>query len=156
MYCHHCAKHINEHKLESKSSSFSLATQVSDQTKIEYVCPRCGHLVHDNLSPKEIKELSQASHAQLQRSRNYFASGMGSLSIGAIILVTAVLFFLLARKPANQYQITLCTELFVSIALFAISVCLVVFGAVFVSISIKKKNEYKTLLRDINNNTFVQ
>lgn len=156
MYCHHCAKWINENKLETKSSSYSFVEEATENTKVQYVCPRCGHLVHDNLSPKEMKELSQASHAQLQRSRNFFASGMGSISIGVIALVTALLFFLLARKPANHYEITICTELFVSIALFSIGFVLVIIGTVFVSISASKKKQYKALLKDINNQTFVQ
>ncbi len=156
MYCHHCAKRIDEHKLEAKSSSLNYVETVNETTKVNYVCPRCGHLIHEELSHKEVKELSQASHAQLQRSRNYFASGMGALSIGAIALVTAIMFFLLAKKPANHYEITMCTELVVSIVLFSVSFVLVVFGAIYVSISLQKKKEYKSLLKDINNNTFVQ
>lgn len=156
MYCHHCGKYINEHAIEAKASSYNLTEQTNADTAINYVCPQCGHLIKENLDESEIKSLSRASHAQLQRSRNLFANGMGFTVIGVIILVIAAIFFLLARKPSNQFQLTICAELFISIGLFAISLCVITYGVINLVKSLIKKNRYTKLLDDINDKIFVQ
>lgn len=157
MYCHNCGKEVDVNKLEAKRSSFANDIEYDSNAKIEYVCPRCGHLMHDNLSNAEIKQLSSASHAQLQRGRNYFASGMGAAILGLILLALAIIFFVLAKKPSNQYQlVTTCAEFYVSIALFSLSFVLLICGIVYVIIAINKKRKYHALLKEINNKTFVQ
>ena len=159
MYCTHCAKKIDETKIEAKSSSLKLVeqTEVEEGTTISYVCPRCGHLIHDNISEEEVKSLSRASHAQIQRARNYFASGMGLVSLGAILGIIAALFFALAHKPSNGYELTPgSAEFLVSVTLFAITVILLVVGGVLVGRGLITKKQNSDLLRDINNGTFVQ
>lgn len=159
MYCTHCAKKIDETKIEAKSSSLKLVeqTEIEEGTSISYVCPRCGHLVHDNISEEEVKSLSRASHAQIQRARNYFASGMGFVSLGIILGIIAALFFALAHKPSNGYELTPgSAEFLVSVALFAITVILLVIGGVLVGRGLMTKKQNSDLLRDINNGTFVQ
>ena len=165
MYCTHCAKHIDESKLEAKSSSLSLASgqEIEEGTSIAYVCPRCGHLIHDNISEEETKSLSRASHAQVQRARNYFASGMGFVSIGAILAAIGILFFVLAHKPNNGYSLfdrdgnfLLSAEFLVAVVPGLVSVILLVVGGVFVGRGIVTKKRNTALLRAINNGTFVQ
>ena len=158
MYCTHCAYHIDEAKIEAKSSSFALADgQVTDQTKVAYVCPRCGHLIHGDITPEETKSLAQAAHAQIQRARNAFASGMGMLSIGVIALIISILFFFLAKKPSNQYKlVTTCAEFYVFLVLLIVSVILLGAGAYFVSAGVIRKHKNSVLLQDINNRTFFQ
>ncbi len=165
MYCTHCAKHIDESKLEAKASSLNLAEgkEIAEDATISYVCPRCGHLIHSNITPEETKSLSRASHAQVQRARNYFASGMGLVSLGAILGAIAILFFVLAHKPNNGYSLfdrdgnfLLSAEFLVSVVLGLIAVILLVLGGIFVGRGIVTKKRNTDLLRDINNGTFVQ
>ncbi len=157
MYCHHCAKKINEVRIEAKKPSFDPNVEIAEGTSVSYVCPRCGHLIHDHLDEKEIKSLSQAAHAQIQRARNAFASGMGMVSIGTIALILSILFFFLAKKPTNQYMlVTDCAEFYVFVVLLIASVILLAAGGAFVGIGIVKKQQNANLLKDINNRTFVQ
>ena len=104
MYCSHCGKKIDENKIEKQKNSFTLANAKED-TKINYVCPQCGHLIHEDLSKEEIKSLSRASHAQLQRSSNSIASGMSFTALGIILLVVASIFFILAKKTLLLYSV---------------------------------------------------
>mgnify|MGYP002624338155 CR=1 FL=1 len=165
MFCTHCAKKIDEKKIEGESSSLKLVEgrEIAEDYHIAYVCPRCGHLVHDHVSEEETKSLSRAAHAQIQRARNYFATGMGTASIGAILLVIAILFFVLAHKPSNGYSlfdesgnIFMSAEFLVAVVLGIISVVLLVIGIVFVVRGVTTKKQNSDLLRDINNGTFVQ
>ena len=157
MYCTHCAKHINEARIEAKRPSISSEVKIDAEASVSYVCPRCGHLIHRDLSENEIKSLSQAAHAQIQRARNYFASGMGSLSIGTILLILSILFFFLAKKPSNQYKlVTDCAEYYVFLVLLIVSVILLAAGAFFLSFGLVRGKRNSSLLKDINNRTFVQ
>lgn len=157
MYCTHCAKKIDEAKVEQSSSSYKLVPEVGENTKIAYVCPRCGHLIHADIDEAETKSLAQAAHAQIQRARNFFASGMGMISVGAIALAISILFFFLAKKPSNQYQLVVnCAEFYVFLVLLIVSVILLGTGAGFVIEGVRRKRSNSALLQDINNRTFVQ
>lgn len=158
MYCTHCAKKIDETKIEA-SSSYALADgkEIAEGTTISYVCPRCGHLIHQDVNEEEVKSLSRAAHAQVQRARNYFASGMGMVSLGAILAAIAILFFVLAHKPSNGYMLTPSSaEFLVSVGIGLIAVILLVVGSVFVVRGVTTKHQNTVLLRDINNGTFAQ
>jgi hypothetical protein len=88
---------------------------------VNYVCPRCGHLIHEGATQEDIKSLSRASHSELQRGSNNFAFGMGFFAIGIILLTIAIIFFVLAHKPNNGFQLVVaCAEFYVSDALSAI------------------------------------
>jgi len=160
MYCYHCGKKINEQKIEAKQSSYSLLpfdTEIPEDAKIAYACPRCGHLIHEGHSEEDLKALSRASHAQIQRAKNFLAAGLGSLSIGGIALIISILFFFLAKKPSNQYQlVTTCAEFYVFLVLLIISVILLVFGSVYTLRGLIRERTYESLIKDINNRTFVQ
>lgn len=158
MYCCHCAKKIDEKKIEKKQSSYAVIEQdIESDAKVTYVCPRCGHIIHDNINESEVKSLSQAAHAELQRGRNLFAIGMGNVSIGLIAVMIAIIFFLLARKPSNQFQLVMdCAEFYVSVVLFAISFVLLTAGIIYVLYGVLKGKHYSSLLKDINNKTFIQ
>ncbi len=159
MYCTHCAKKIDETKLEAKQSSFaSLGEQeVAEDATVSYVCPRCGHLIHSNITEEETKSLSRAAHAQVQRARNNFAMGMGMTSIGVILGIIGMLFFMLAKKPTNQYQLTTnCAEFWVFLVLVIAAVILLGVGAYFVLTGTFRKKANESLLQDINNQTFIQ
>ena len=93
----------------------------------------------------------------MQRGRNSFASGMGMLSIGAIALIVAIIFFVLAKKPSNHFElVTTCAEFYVFVVLGVISVILLSFGGLYTFRGVATKKKYLTLLKDINNRTFVQ
>lgn len=158
MFCYHCGKLINEHKIESKKPTLNMVEEVNDSdVTVQYICPRCGHLIHENASEDNIKELSRAAHSEIQRGNNFFASGMGSNSIGIILLAIGIIFFLLAHKPANGHQLDAgCPEFFVSLVLIVVSVVLLTVGITFTIIGLVRKIRYGRLLVDINNGTFVQ
>lgn len=158
MYCDHCGKKINEKRIEAKSSSLGMCQEpINDETTVSYVCPRCGHLIHSDLSKEDVKSLSRAAHAEIQRGNNFFSSGMGFSSIGMISLIISILFFYLAKKPSAQFQlVTDCAEFYVFVVLLAVAVVLLTVGISEVLIGLLRKRKYFNLLRDINNGTFIQ
>ena len=162
MYCYHCGKEINEHKALNKmrdgvENHLIDRSKMNDKTVTAFVCPRCGHLIKRGATERNYKELSRAAHAQIQRASNSFANGMGMVCIGVIALALAILFFLLAKKPTNQYiLVTTCTEFYVSVIGFAAAVILLSLGITFVTRGLLTKQRYTNLLKDINNKTFIQ
>jgi len=157
MYCYHCGYKLDENKIEGKESTYQKIEGLDADTEINYVCPRCGHLVHENASKEDVKSLARACHAELQRGRNDFAKGMSNISIGVILLVTSIVFLLLSRKADNQFKITVSSpEFWVFLVLAVISVILLTLGVVFTVFGLKRKTTYTSLLKDINNQTFVQ
>lgn len=157
MYCYHCGYNLDEKKVEQKESTYKRIEGLDIDTTINYVCPRCGHLIHENASNEDVKSLARACHAELQRGRNDFARGMSNVSIGIILLVTSIVFLLLSRKADNQFQITVSSpEFWVFLVLAIISVILLTLGVIFTVLGLKRKVTYTSLLKDINNKTFVQ
>ena len=157
MYCSHCGYKLDESKVESKKSSYDITKEVEidEFSKIQYICPRCGHVIHEDLVHEEYRELSQASHAQVQRGNNSFAGGMCLNSLGIILGIISFIFFLLANKPLAGF-VTNCGEFYVAVALLVVAVVLLGFGIWKTVVGLKTKNHYSKLLKDINNNTFVQ
>lgn len=157
MFCYHCGYKLDEKKVEQKQSTYKRIEGLDMDTEINYVCPRCGHLMHENASEEDVKSLARACHAELQRGRNDFARGMSNVSIGIILLVTSIVFLLLSRKADNQFKITVSSpEFWVFLVLSIISVILLVLGVTFTILGLKRKVTYTSLLKDINNKTFVQ
>jgi hypothetical protein len=157
MYCYHCGKEIDEHRIEAKKPSLINGEEVDENTTVSYVCPRCGWLIHKDASELEMKSLSAASHAEIQRGRNFFAQGMGYVCVGVISLIVAYVFFLLAHKANLQYQLIMSSPEFVtSMVLFAFGGSMFILGSILVIIGILKKHKYQELLKEINNKTFFQ
>lgn len=157
MFCYHCGYKVDTDKIEAKQSTYNRIEGLDMDTKINYVCPRCGHLVHADASEEDVKSLARACHAELQRGRNDFARGMSNISIGIILLVTSIVFLLLSRKADNQFRITVSSpEFWVFLVLSIISVILLILGIVFTVFGLKRKVTFTSLLKDINNKTFVQ
>ncbi|MDD2209661.1 MAG: hypothetical protein PHR89_01005 [Bacilli bacterium] len=159
MYCYHCGKKINEKKIEAKSSTLSkyANVQIDEETKISYICPRCGHEITEGMSQESVKSLSRASHAELQRGRNDYARGMANNILGLILLITSIIFLLLSRKADTGNQITAnVPEFWVFVGLAIASIILLGLGVTFTAIGLSKKKMYETLLKDIKNGTFVQ
>ena len=158
MYCYYCGQEINEEKLEKAHSTRQKYIEEAPlDADIQYVCPRCGHLIHHGCDEKDIKSLSVACHAELQRGRNDFARGMSSSSIAVILAIISMIFYLLAKKADNQYRLTVnCSEFWVFVVLAVISVILLVSGVFLVVRGLKRNHKYTNLLKDINTKTFVQ
>lgn len=157
MFCCHCGYEINEHKIESQSSTFADLEGVDLDTSVKYVCPRCGHLVHGDVSQADVKSLTAACHAELQRSRNDVSRGMSSIIFGSILAVIGMIFLLLSRKVDNQRRVTVTSpEFWVFFVLSVIAVILLVFGSIYLVRGKTKAHKYSNLLNDINNKTFVQ
>ena len=129
----------------------------SNSVKRAYICPRCGHLIKSELDEADIKELSQASHAQLHRAKNKFASGMVALMTGLIFTCICFLFLSMSFKATNGYQlVTNCVEFNVFLGLLAIGVTLLSIGVVFFTIGVFNGKKYQNLLKDIQNGVFHQ
>lgn len=157
MYCCHCGYDLNIDKVEKSVDSHTLFEEANIDTDVKYVCPRCGHLIHKNVDEQEIKTLSAASHAEIQRGRNFFANGMSLNLVGAIILILAIIFLVLSHKPANNFAlVTDCPEFYISVVAFVISGILIGVGLVLTIIGVLKKTKYQQLLKDIQNQVFFQ
>ena len=155
MYCSHCGYDLNESR--QKKASKTEAGFRTENTKIAYVCPRCGHVIKTDLSEEEIKSLSRASHAEIHRARNSLNRGMCFLVIGSILAIVAFLFFLMSFKAALGGQLsTTCTEFYVFIALTVIGVAGIGYGGYSLRKGIVQNKKYSELLKDINNGVFIQ
>ena len=157
MYCYHCGYKLDERKVETKKSSFDIVkeVEVDEDVQIQYVCPRCGHLIRANMSYEDSKALSRASHAQVQRGNNSFATGMCLNLLGIILLIVSIVFLLLSKKPSVGFVFN-CGEFYVSAATMTLSVILLGFGIFQTVRGILLKTHYTKLLKDLNNQTFVQ
>lgn len=158
MYCTHCGKKINEDKIETKKSSYSIANEnLTEKTEIQYKCPRCGEIIHKHINGEEEKSLARAAHAEIQRGHNSFSRGMGNLCIGVIVLVISLIFWRLSYKANNNFQLsTTCVEFYVFIVLLVISIILIALGAALTISGVLKQRTYKQILKDIQNQTFIQ
>jgi len=164
MYCSHCGKKINENALEKKQSSYVIKDEnnelvpVDTDQKVEYVCPRCGHLIHEDLNDEEMKSLSRAAHSQLQRGANSFALGMAFNLIGIIIGILAFSFYLLSFVSSGGKKVldTSKSTFLVFVVMGIMAVILLGFGIYNTIVGISKKTAYTKLLKDLNNKTFVQ
>ena len=164
MYCSHCGKKFNEHALEKKQSSYAIKdangelVQIDSDARVEYVCPQCGHLAHNDLTPEEMKSLSQAAHSQLQRGANNFARGMAFNLIGIIITILALSFLLLSYQNEGGVKVlnTGKSTFIVFVVMGIFGVILLVAGIFFTTVGVSKKVQYSRLLKDLNNKTFVQ
>lgn len=159
MYCYHCGYRLDEHKLEQANSSYSLVEgqEIEEGTQIKYVCPRCGHLIHEGMSKEEEKELSRASHSQIQRGNNSYAAGMCMNILGVIMLIVSIIFLVLSDKPtASEGDRYKCGEWKVFIGALIIAVILLTYGIFKTAVGISTKRHYTKLLKDINNKTFAQ
>lgn len=158
MFCHYCANKVDVKKLEATKPTLTNFKDIAtSDTKVVYVCPRCGHIMHEGLNEEEIKSLSRAAHAEYLRGGNAFSTGMSMTLFGTILLIIAFLFFLLSFKAdAGGKLVTSCAEFIVCVALGIISVILLGFGITLVVRGILTKRKCHLLLKDINNQTFVQ
>ncbi len=158
MYCYHCGLEINEKAIEAKSSSLEKNKEViNEETQVSYICPRCGHLIHQGHSEQDLKSLAAASHAEIQRGRNSFAIGMGFAVIGAILLILAFIFFRLSYKPGMLNQLVInCPEFYVAMILFGVSGVMLIYGIIKVCLGLIKRRKYERVLKDLQLKTFVQ
>ena len=164
MYCSHCGKKIDENAIEKKQSSYVIKDEngellpVDTDQKVEYVCPRCGHLIHQDLNEEEMKSLSRAAHSQLQRGANSFAFGMAFNLIGIIIGILAFSFYLLSFVSSGCKKVldTSKSTFLVFVVMGILAVILLGFGIYSTIVGINKKVSYTKLLKDLNNKTFVQ
>ena len=158
LYCYHCGYELNEEKFEQKKSSRQAFNNAPVSADIQYVCPRCGRLIKHGHTEEEQKSLSRACHAELQRGRNDFARGMSCLALVLIALIISIVFLLLSVKTTGNGRAisTSCAEFWVFLGLAIVSVVLVIIGVYRTLSGLKRKRIYTRVLKDINDNTFVQ
>lgn len=154
MYCSHCGFDLKDEKVKVANKAYNFGNA---DTKVGFVCPRCGRVIKEDLSSEEVKSLARASHAEIHRARNSKNRGMCFLVIGVILLIISFLFFLMSFKAAQGGQLVLTsTEFYVFICLLALSVISIVFGLFSLIRGILKEKKYSSLLKDIQNECFIQ
>ncbi len=158
MFCQHCGKDfkIDEAKLAEINKDTDKAILLNPNIEKVYVCPRCNHIVKSHLNEADLKELSQASHAEIHRAKNKFSTGMVGLMIGFILACISFLFLSMSYKASNNFEIVYGVEFYVFIALLTIGIALLAFGTIYVCIGLKRTIKYQNVLKDIQNDTFVQ
>ena len=155
MYCSHCGYYLKEEEVQ-KGLLKPTATRNKD-TAITYVCPRCGHIIKNNLSDDEIKDLSRAAHAELHRSSNLRNTGMCFLMITIILLAISFMFFLMSFKASKGGQFdTTCTEFYVFVVLLILGIGSACYSTYNLVYGFKKKKRYSILLKDIQDGIFYQ
>jgi hypothetical protein len=121
------------------------------------VCPICGEPIPYHLNDADLKKLNQVAHAKFHSERNRWNTGMCGLVGGSILLAIALIFFVLCFKVAENFRFSTSGEPFiVFVALSAISLFCFVFGSIYVAIANKRKKLYSTLIKKIQNKTFIQ
>ena len=157
MYCYHCGKEVKTDKAFSKKRYID-ASKAKGDVSLSFVCPRCGHLVSLGASEDDVKALSRASHAQVQRANNAFARGMWMVSVGVIAGVISFLFFLLSRKDEGGVKVikTEQAQFWVCVILGISCIVLLAVGGYFAISGALKRHKYLSLLKDIANGIFVQ
>lgn len=156
MYCSKCAYELSEEEIK-KIEAKAVKSGATNEGEKVYVCPRCGQIIRHGLDNADLKSLSQAAHSEVHRAHNFKNSGMCSLSIGGILLIISIIFLVIAFKPANNHQLdTSAIEFYVFIILFAIAAACILFAAYSLTRGITKMKKYNKLIKDIQNQTFVQ
>jgi len=156
MYCTHCGYHLKDKKREKILDKSSCNTRKSDTEEV-FFCPRCNHLIKDNLSIEEIKHLAMASHSEIHKSRNKLNTGKSFTVISIILLIIGFLFLTLSFKSNNfgKFEPN-CTEFYVFCALMGVGVCLLTSGIILLVYGSRKKREYEGILKDIQDEVFYQ
>lgn len=154
MYCSNCGYKLKEEQIQKAKQGSVIE---NGETTIAYVCPRCGHVIKENLNEEEIKALSRASHAEIHRSRNLINSGLCFLMISIILFSISFMFYLMSFKAsAGGMLVTTSTEFYVFIALLAISIAALSYSMINLVRGISKNRRYSNLLKEIQNGIFIQ
>ena len=155
MYCTNCGYDLSEKKQEIAKADKNITRTID--SKMVYVCPRCGKIIKEGLNEEDVKALSRASHSEIHKSRNIINTGMAFLVVSTILIVIAYMFYLMSFKAnAGGVLVTTCTEFYVFISLLALSICLYVFSFTSLFLGYRKNHKYTLLLKDIQNGVFVQ
>lgn len=154
MFCSHCGYLLKENKIRKVNSQ---ASEFKKDAITTYACPRCGHLIKNNLNEEEVKSLSRAAHSEIHRSRNLLNSGLCFLAISVILLVISFMFYLMSFKAAAGGKlVTTSTEFYVFISLLVIGILALSYSIFNLTRGILKKKTYTNLLKDIQRETFIQ
>ncbi len=154
MYCSHCGYDLSDKKIEKRNLSLELKDAKTD---VGYVCPRCGHIIKEHLDESDVKAVARAAHAEIHRARNNINSGLCFLMITIILACICGMFYLMSFK-ANQggMLVTDSTEFYVCIALLVVWICTLAYSIYRLVQGITKHKKYSGLLKDIQNNVFIQ
>jgi hypothetical protein len=143
--------------LEETGATTEELVEKSSNEDVYGLCPHCGYAIPNHLGEDDLKKLNQVAHAKYHSARNKWNTGMCGIVAGGILFAIAAIFFVLCFKVAENYRFSTEGEPFiVFVALASISVCLFVFGAIYVATSNANKKTYSTLIKDISNKTFIQ
>ena len=154
MFCSHCGYELSEGRRQSIDVK---STSRNKDSIMTYVCPRCGSIIKNNLNEDDVKSLSRAAHAEIHRSRNLINSGMCFLMISIIILVISIMFLLMSYKSSEGGKlVTTCTEFYVFMATLVLGIVSLGYSIFNLVRGYKKQHTYTNLLKDIQNEIFVQ
>ena len=104
-----------------------------------------------------MKSLNQVAHSKIHKARYDINAGLCGLVIGLILIVIGLLFFVLCFDINNNRQLDVNrTEFYVFCVLFGVGVVLLTYGVIRFIIGLKDKRTYTSLVRHLQNETFVQ
>lgn len=159
MFCPNCGykvKNIGKARLEEQAS-LSSDFDSNKQIKVAYQCPTCGKIIHDKLSQEEMKSLNQVAHGKIHKARYDINSGLCSLVIGIILAAIGLMFFALSFDLQKNHTLdTTRVEFIVFCVLISVGLILAIFGSYLLIRGVIAKNAYQNVVKDIQNNTFVQ
>ena len=146
MYCSNCGYKLTQRKIEKILKKTEGRTIDSN---VVYVCPRCGKIIKNGLSNDDVKALARASHSEIHKSRN--------IVIATILVAIGYIFYLMSYKDnAGGMLVTNCTEYYVFKVLIVLGCIAYLYSFISLFFGIKKNREYNLLLKDIQNNIFIQ
>lgn len=159
MFCTNCGKEIKEREVKKEKQKVVKDSNFDSNKQVEIVfkCPTCGELIHSNLSKEEMKSLNQVAHSKIHKARYDVNAGLCGLVIGLILIVIGLLFFVLCFDINNNRQLDVNrTEFYVFCVLFSVGAVLLTYGVIRFIIGLKDKRTYTSLVRHLQNETFVQ
>ena len=154
MYCSNCGYDLKEKQIDKAKDN---AEGRTFDSKMVYICPRCGKVIKEGLDENEIKSLSRAAHSEIHKARNTINSGFCFLMVSIILICIGFMFYLMSYKAnSGGLLVTNCTEFVVFCILLVLSIAGFTYSGTALYLGYKKQKDYTSLLKDIQNNIFVQ
>lgn len=158
MYCSHCGYDLDQNKMQKALKKNTLtSTKRSPEAKDVFNCPRCQHVIKENLSEEEYKDLARAAHSEIHRGRNNNNSGLCFGVISFIVLAISFMFLSMSFKATAGHTLVLdSVEFTVFLVLLSIGLVALTYAIIQLVLGIKKIRKYNGLLTRIQNETFYQ
>lgn len=158
MYCSHCGYDLKKGQIEKALNRKEDVSQTRGLTsKDVFNCPRCNHVIKEDLNEEEYKDLARAAHSEIHRGRNNNNTGLCFGVISIIVLAISFMFLAMSFKATAGHTLVLdSVEFTVFLVLLGIGIIALTYGIINLVLGIKKIRKYHGLLVKIQNETFYQ